>query len=132
MSELSSAPTIPTTLIELSAVVEATMQPAARGYNVAETLRQLAGITPAAKLADLAAAWEFLAEAREGDDGPTKSRRSTCRELSEMAAQQGGSLSAAASAWQSWSDHFSMSTDPRHMSMTRTFQRELAELAAQA
>lgn len=137
------------TLTALASAAERHLLPAPRGAAVAATLRELSGEPGLAGLvvseAALRAAFVALSTPRPDDDGPTTSRRATCRDLAALlgaaeSAPDGTSigqpivtdalLSEALPLWSAWAEIAASSTDPRRLTMRTTFRREHAELLA--
>lgn len=108
------------------------MQPEGRALHTAGMHRYLCTLLPIeVTLADLAAGWQVLAEARNESNSAVQSRRKTCAELAAIAAQvtsEPGELARAVKAWLAWQEASQSSTDPRLVAMRMTFARELGEL----
>ncbi|MCP4148082.1 MAG: hypothetical protein GY757_10075 [bacterium] len=105
--------------------VEKNLKPEGRATATAKTLEQLF-FKVDCSLGDLGAAWAALAEGKVTDDPPTTARRKTCAELAAL-VDGDGDAAKAVNTWTAWINHFGLS-DPRHMSMNKTFTRELNEL----
>lgn len=141
--------TISTTLTALASAAERHLLPAPRGAAVAATLRELSGEPGLADLvvseAALRAAFVSLSTPMPSDDGPTTSRRATCRDLAALLGApepvpDGTStgqllvtdalLAEALPLWSAWAEIAAPSSDPRRLTMRTTYRREHAELLA--
>lgn len=132
--------TVSTILTTLAAVAEHSLTPSPRGAAIAATLRELAaepGVTGLIVGKDaLRAALVVLAAPRPSDDGPTTSRRATCRDLAALLG--GGDPSADTDAligealplWAAWAEIAASASDPRRLTMRTTYRREWGDLLA--
>lgn len=124
----------------LATLAAANLEPAGRAEAIASTLRQIGVHVASATCSpfDLWHTFLILSFPRRGDDHPTASRRTTCRDLARLLWVDtqcdylpGPATSAAIAIWEAMT-RFGHDNDPRHLAIRATATRELAELHERA